>query len=225
MTAPVTEELVKSCSLPKPWDLGNQVLYDLCNDYFTHDTAQKIVAKTWLIGRSYAVALERRRNKTEINDNFYIESVVPAFMSSQLDTILADVRNLESSIENSKVILESHFYLTKRLKEITDLDKRSFSSKYLHFHCPRAFFIYDTRAVGAIKTFIPKLSNELKEYIKTLNVDMEYAKFFFRCLLFQKEIVNTYQIILAPREIDNLLVEAGNKGLANKNLQTKQVGI
>ncbi len=45
------------------WDLGNQVLYDLCSKHPFHKTPQEIIAKVWLIGRSYAAALERRKNK------------------------------------------------------------------------------------------------------------------------------------------------------------------
>jgi hypothetical protein len=225
MDPQITEDLITTCSKPTPWDLGNQVLYDLCSDHFAHDTTERIVAKTWLIGRSYAVALERRRNKTDINDNFYIKSVVPAFMNSKLDTILADIKNLDLSIESAATILESQLYLTKRLFRITELDKRSFSSKYLHFHCPSLFFIYDTRAASAIKTLVPRLPKELKDYISTLSVDSEYGKFFFRCLLFQKQVVDNYKIILSPREIDNFLVNAANKGLVDKNLQAKQGGM
>lgn len=35
------------------WGLANQTLYDLCKEYPNHTDADQIVAKLWLIGRSY----------------------------------------------------------------------------------------------------------------------------------------------------------------------------
>jgi hypothetical protein len=50
---------------PWPWDLGNSVLYDLCRKHPSHKTADEILAKVWLIGRSYAASIERRKNVKE----------------------------------------------------------------------------------------------------------------------------------------------------------------
>jgi hypothetical protein len=38
----------------KPWRLGNQVLYGLCEEHPNHTTEDDIIAKFWLIGRAYA---------------------------------------------------------------------------------------------------------------------------------------------------------------------------
>ena len=87
------------------------------------------------------------------------------------------------------------------------MNKRSFASKYLHFHLPKLFFIYDTRAVSALKKIVPVLPVEIKKYYKTLNFDSDYTDFLFRCLYLQKIIASEHNIILSPREIDNLLLE------------------
>ena len=55
------------------WDFGNSILYNLCQENFYHQDDQKILSKVWLIGRAYSAAIERRKNKDTINDNFYIE--------------------------------------------------------------------------------------------------------------------------------------------------------
>lgn len=44
------------------WDMGNQVLYDLCRRHPGHSEPGEILAKIWLIGRSYAAAIERGRS-------------------------------------------------------------------------------------------------------------------------------------------------------------------
>ncbi len=134
------------------WDFGNEVLYNLCERNFYHQEQDKIIAKVWLIGRSYSAAIERRKNKTDINDDFYSNVVAPAFQSSELDKCLTNLRHYERiTSDNIREILLSHNYLIQVTKEITALEKRSFCSKYLHFHLPNLFYIYDSRVVESMR--------------------------------------------------------------------------
>ncbi|MPR31782.1 hypothetical protein [Salmonirosea aquatica] len=210
MDTTLTIEKIENCLAKKPWDLVNQVLYDLCTNYFKHDTAEKILAKTLLIGRAYAAAIERRKNKSGINDNFYIYTVVPMFKNSRLDTILADLKNKQLSADTLPDIINTHFYLTKRLFEITELDKRSFSSKYLHFHLPDLFFIYDSRAVTAMRQFVKRLPKHFKALADKEAVDKQYSNFVYKCFYLRQKIFEQYQILLTPRQLDNLLIETAN---------------
>lgn len=210
----LTIEQLDNCVNDKPWDLGNQVLYDLCANHFTHDTAEKILAKTWLIGRAYAAAIERRKNKNAINDNFYIDTVVPKFKDSRLDDILADLKRKQLSADTLHDIIDAHYFLTKLLFEITELDKRSLSSKYLHFHLPNLFFIYDSRAVTAMRQFVKRLPKNLRALENKATVDGEYSTFVYKCFYFRQIIFEQYQVHLTPRQIDNLLIETANKKMA-----------
>lgn len=203
----ISTKHIDECLKPKAWDLGNRTLYKLCEDNFDHSTTEKIVAKTWLIGRSYSVALERVKEKKYSSDNFYTQHVAPEFKKSNLDFLINELKLMEVNIENSSKILELHFYLMNVIRNITNMDKRSFASKYLHFHLPKLFFIYDTRAVLALKKIVPVLPIELKKYYKTLNFDSNYTDFLFRCLYLQNIIASNHDIILTPRELDNLLLE------------------
>lgn len=42
-------------------DLSNEILYRTCIDHPSNTDPQSIIAKSLLIGRTYAVALERRK--------------------------------------------------------------------------------------------------------------------------------------------------------------------
>ena len=54
------------------WDLGNSVLYDLCKKHPLHKNKTEILAKIWLIGKSYSASIDRRKkNKKEAPDEFY----------------------------------------------------------------------------------------------------------------------------------------------------------
>ena len=208
----MTSKQIDDCQKTNEWSIANKVLYDLCLNNFTHDTNEKILAKTLLIGRAYAAAIERRKNKSEINDNFYLDIVAPSFKKSKIDIFIAELKELKDiSNESMPKIIDAHYYLTQLLFKITNLEKRSFSSKYLHFHLPELFFIYDTRAVSAMRLFVKKLPKEFQVLTERENTDKEYSNFFYKCIYLRQTINEQFNVLLTPRQIDNLLIETANK--------------
>jgi len=195
------------------WDFANSILYKMCKENFEHKKIDKIVGKIMLIGRVYAAAIERRKNKSEENNYFYIEKVAPKFKNSELDSHLKKLKLIDDLTEKDiPEILSLHGYLTNLIKELTEQDKRSFASKYLHFHLPHLFFIYDTRAVAALRKSKIKLSKEHKEQVKQNGYDKEYASFFYKSYqqkrIFEKENNKPIDI----RHFDNILMEAMSGG-------------
>ena len=195
------------------WDLGNQVLYDLCEKYPHHKTKAEIVAKIWLIGRSYAAAIERRKeidgNKFE-GDDFYIEKVAPDILNSNIDQwldSLGDFKHLTK--DNLREILRVHLDITNLFQEISGLEKRSLTSKYLHFHYPRLFFIYDSRVISALShlnQITGRVGKSSFEY-----ADNEYRKVCEKCLMLRNHVEKKYGVFLSPRNLDNLLLEIETK--------------
>jgi len=194
------------------WDFGNDILYQLCRDNFLHISDDEILTKVLFIGRIYAAAVERRKNKLdEINDFFYLSTVVPAFKKSKIDKELDALRSMKvREIESIKSALQVHYYLTNMLKQITLLNKRSFSSKYLHFHLPELFYIYDSRAVNALRKFSSRIPEDLKNILKFENIDLEYAKFYCKCFDLKRHIKSEVNITLTNRELDKLLINEAN---------------
>ena len=198
-----TKELLNLTSRGTIWNLGNEMLYRLCRDYPDHKSAEVITAKVWLIGRSYAAAIERGRTTEEDGDSFYESRVVPKIQASHLDEHLDKVRQFsEISSESIPMILKTHKYLTDLFAKISGKDKRSLASKYLHFHCPALFFLYDSRAVRGSRVLYPRFRSELP----TEKVDHEYAKFFLRLVRLRDEIQIKEDRLLSTREIDNILI-------------------
>lgn len=195
------------------WDFGNQILYDLCRNDFDHKEDDKIITKVIFIGRIYAAAVERRRNKTdqEINDDFYTSTIAPKFKESQLDEYLNELKGFKSvTSDNLLKILTTHNYLLLLLKQITDLEKRSFCSKYLHFHLPELFFIYDSRAINALRLMISRIPMEYKSILTEGNIDHEYTKFFLKCLEVKDTLDTEFGVNLSNRQFDNLLILLAN---------------
>ena len=206
------------------WDFGNKVLYDLCKCYPMHTNQDEIVTKIWLIGRSYAAAIERGASSSTTSndfyyDDFYYDVVAPHFIdpythaptsvAEELDKKLKGLKSVLAVAGSSLIasnlsdILETHKFLTEEFKKITGLKKRSLASKYLHFHCPDLFFIYDSRANSAIKKIV---KNPIKSRPAGLVYDPEYADFVCRMLDFQDEIHTITGVYPTPREIDTFLL-------------------
>ncbi|MCG9638316.1 hypothetical protein L1D12_24215 [Vibrio parahaemolyticus] len=200
------EQLAKQSVDSSYWDYGNKVLYDLCQNAFEHKEPAKVIAKVWIIGRSYAAAIERRKDKTEFeNDDFYIDVVAPKIVESDIDDWLYELKQFTRLDENSlNQVLEVHEKVTQLFKDISGLDKRSLASKYLHFHLPHLFYIYDARAVRAISYF-SHITGRAKA---SKTGDKEYNKLVQKCTVLQRHALDQWQLDLSPRQIDNVLLMA-----------------
>jgi len=187
------------------WDLGNKVLYDLCRKHPYHNDTSEVIAKVWLIGRSYAAAIERRKNKSKFKgDDFYIDVVAPNIIKSNIDIWFNDLKKVhEINSETLPQILRTHLKITKLFTKISQLEKRSLASKYLHFHFPKLFYIYDSRTLGALSK-ISKITGRVgkSKYLS----DGEYRKLFEKCLSLRKYVYNNHGYKLTPRQIDKLLL-------------------
>jgi hypothetical protein len=189
------------------WAFGNSVLYRLCQEYPRHDKPDVIVAKIWLIGRSYAAAIERRDPTFDggtPNDSFYEDKVAPALMRSEIDRRMDQLRKFSSvSREALPEILQTHGYLEGIFKSITGKAKRSLASKYLHFHLPNHFYLYDSRAVKAVRGIkFERSSVKLAADV----FDEEYMKFSMKVLAVQEQVELQFSKHLSPRELDTLLL-------------------
>lgn len=194
------------------WDFSNEILYSMCKENFTHKQTDKIIGKVVIIGRTYAAAIERRKNKTENeqNDDFYINKVASEFKKSELDIYLDKLKSEHELTEkNIPEILKVHFYLTSLINNLTEQNKRSFCSKYLHFHLPHLFFIYDTRAVKAIRIIQPKSNTnfKFKGQINSIEADKEYASFFYKCFEQTTVFEEKFKRKITTRHMDNILMK------------------
>lgn len=187
------------------WDFGNEILYRLCRENPYHDNEEIIAAKVWLIGRSYSAEIERRRpigNEILLEtDAFYRDKVAPELRASELDNSMRQLQTQEKITEDNKaLILKTHHILTQLTRNISGQEKRSFASKYLHFHLPALFFIYDSRAWDALKLLNMPKQDIPKEF------DQTYTNFFLRMVELQNNIEIHKGRYLTPRQIDNLLL-------------------
>lgn len=212
------------------WDISNKVLYNMCQQYPSNTDSQAILAKALIIGRTYAASIERRKVKNSIddaqpvaeiiNDDFYVNHVVPIFQKLDLDQYINEIKSwgdvplLSLSDEQIIKILALHKILSGAFEKATGLQKRSFASKYLHFHLPEIYFIYDSRAYAALNLVLKEVNSQGKRIVNTEQADQEYASFFMKCL----RVLDYYKTVdenlpITPRQLDNLLIEIANQSL------------
>jgi len=189
------------------WDLGNEALYDLCRQHPRHRTDDEVLAKVWLIGRSYATSIERRRGKHDsVGDDFYLDVVAPAIKRAGVDRWFAQLSDLRRP--DAASVVPVHARLTALFEQISGLEKRSLASKYLHFHFPRAVYIYDDRVSRGIRRVSP--AQHLREMLFT-EFDDTYGRFYLRCQRFHQELEHVCKRQLTPREVDKVLLAVAER--------------
>ena len=98
-------------------------------------------------------------------------------------------------------VLRVHENLTKTFRDASGKANRSLASKYLHFHRPRFFPIFDSRANGQVRKMV---SGQMRRDYPP--GDLEYRPFLARFLFLRDWIANEYGLDLTPREMDRVLL-------------------
>jgi hypothetical protein len=199
----LTADFVRKAIASSFWDFGNHVLYDLCARHPAHDHDDVIVAKVWLIGRSYAAAIERKRDTVIASDgdSFYEQTVAPKIRKSGIDTWFRALSADKS--DDLALTLKVHKKVMDLFTEISRLKQRSLASKYLHFHFPKRYYIYDSRAHKGIRA----LTNGIRRHMPPLkDYDDTYARFFLRAHALHSELSTLTCKCLTPREVDKVLL-------------------
>lgn len=189
------------------WSFANDILYRMCSEYPDHQEDEIVIGKVLLIGRSYAAALERRRRSNDPNqygsEELYQRFAV-ALKAADFDRRLQELKSFQQiDAANITAICSVHAFLMDVFRALTGSEKRSLASKYLHFHYPDLFFIYDSFAVAALKTHILKRS---KRIMPDIQVDQWYFQFCEDMIVFRDEIQQQYGHFLIPRQLDDLLL-------------------
>lgn len=204
----LTRNFVKSAIAPTLWDFSNKLLYDLCSQHPNHTDQDKIIAKILFIGRVYAAAIERRKNKSdsEPNDDFYVNVVAPQIHKSPIDHWLQQAQSVIPGTNTGfSTLVTVHKNVMDLFSRISGLDKRSLASKYLHFHVPKLFYIFDSRAVAGMRIFSPELPRASRS---DNNGDNEYRKFVEKCSHLSNYCEKQFGLHLLPRQVDMLLLAA-----------------
>lgn len=182
----------------------------MCEEHPRHIQVGTVAGKVWLIGRSYAAAVERRTVPAGAShvsiEGFYKDQVAPALISSDIDQKLDLVRqHTELSGESLLAVLDAHHHLVTVLRRFTHQDKRSLASKYLHFHAPMQVPIYDSVAATVMSRLMPRCRVRRATHS---GFDATYTRFAFLLLDLRDSVERDYGVRLSTRELDRLLLQS-----------------
>ncbi|MEK7640642.1 MAG: hypothetical protein AAB389_01445 [Patescibacteria group bacterium] len=213
----ILKKIISEAKQSSPWDFGNNILYQMCASSPYHNNESEIIGKIWLIGRSYAAAIERGRAKNEaIGDDFYVNSVGPKVVKADIDhQLLKEIKSYkEITGGNINNLIKAHDALAGIFGRINGKRyQRSLASKYLHFHYPPLFYIYDSRAEKASIQLAEYLGINKKIKVDEVIGDQVYCKFSKRVFAVCQKIYQTYGEKLNPRQFDNLMLSIANEDL------------
>ena len=196
--------LQKSKDMDALWCVGNDVLYDMCRKYPAHKDATEVVAKLFLIGRSYAAAIERTKN-----DNIY-EKKIPKMVMDNGKEIDVALNKCKSS--DLAQIFSTYDLVLKCFNKVSGKWNKSLASKYLHFHQPENFYLIDSRAKKGISVVLEALSlnSRIKEQEMTdfsvSKESKEYVIFYLKCQKCVSELEELFKSKFSTRDFDNLLL-------------------
>lgn len=213
--------------------LGNQILYDMCTHYSYHKSLDEIAAKAWIINKSYSAQLERYIAKVSDDADFYYDGIAKVLLDNgqKLDRMIDEVRGEKVNRQNIEEMFSIHSYFMSLIDKlpktkVCGASARSFASKYLHFHAPGFFYIYDSRTSSMIPKFVKKPAKaEIEKYEKYAcekfgyendsgnendndEKDSVYIEFGLRLLSLQEHINKKKNVQITPRQIDSFLLES-----------------
>jgi hypothetical protein len=187
------------------WVVANETLYDLCRRNASHRAIPDVVAKLVLIGRSYAAPIERGAGGAHL-DIVYREAAIK-LSKSGIDDKLSKLGH--SACPTSDAALRIHVLVMECLPPKNGRPKcrRSVASKYLHFHRPEQFVLFDNRAVSAASKFVRAESKGAP----TVDHDRQYFRHAVKCEAIKAEIGQRIGIALNNRQIDELLLAIADR--------------
>lgn len=209
LSSAIKSEEIENAKKREDFDIGNDILYKMCREYPTHTNEEEIIGKIWLIGRAYAAAIERCPKPIT-----YPEDVGPKIKEhgEDLDGRLARIIEHGQTEEDYLLnMLRTHKFFTDVLFDITEIYKRSLASKYLHFHAPNHFYIYDSivdQNIGAYDLPCKELKAALTKKLAKNEYDEAYLDYVAKAHTLNEQLAKQNNgEWLSPRTLDTLLSE------------------
>ena len=186
----------------------DEILYDICRRWPQHNDLPIVHAKVTIIGRTYAAGLERKGGEDSRRGILETISNTLNRNSKKIDRDITTLKNLGlHSMAAQNHILTTHGDVVSLLRKGTksELNFRSFVSKYLHFHAP-IVPIFDSRASSVIRKWYPwrRFRNRIG-ISQNKNYDEVYSKFYAQFMLYFNDL-KEMKLNPTPRKADYYLM-------------------
>jgi|GEM_PF-1376969 hypothetical protein len=172
-------------------DPRSRALYDLCFLYRDHLRDEIVADKLRLIGRLYAEYGAGLGFSPEYSAHRLAKSPVDRWFCS-----LATAEALDAWL-----LLELHKRVMDVFADLPERQARSLASKYLHFHFPELFFIYDEEVEQAAAS----LAEGECGFLAMSDFDPVYGRFLACARKLAERLAPELGRRLSPREMDRVL--------------------
>ncbi|MBI5329783.1 MAG: hypothetical protein HZB71_04125 [Betaproteobacteria bacterium] len=183
----LTREFITDALAASIRDPRQRALYDLCFMHRGHYKDEIIADKLRLIARLYQDPLQ----SPEYAAHRLARSAVDHWFGS-----LATAEELEASL-----LLEAHKRVMDLFADQGEERSRSLASKYLHFHFPELFYVYDPE--------VERLAREIVGgdcgFLSLAEFDPAYGRFHACCRKLAERLIPEVGRRLSPRELDRVL--------------------
>jgi len=191
---PTSEQLKSAAAaLDCDWGAVDEVLYGICRQYPGHAVRREVTAEAALIDRAYAAGLQRQVKPDPGSQAITLIADFLVDHGAEVDEILATLDAVTEPLDALAMarIVDSHGRLTRLLRQLTTSHSspRSFTAKYLHFHCS-AVPIYDSYAANRLVKLVPWKEVQAR-FAQPSGADSEYWAFCVRFFRLYKACLNT----------------------------------
>ncbi|TCJ15802.1 hypothetical protein EZJ19_06200 [Parasulfuritortus cantonensis] len=212
MKSEITREFIADVLAESVLDPRTRALYELCFMHRTHFQDEIVADKLRMIVR---VCAERG---VEV-PGFSPEFAAHRLGQSGVDRWFAGIATAERI--DPALMFEMHKRVMDVFADMPADQARSVASKYLHFHFPELYFIYDGRVAAAAYA----LGSGDCGYLARSEHDPEYGRFFSCCRKLVERLAEPAGRRLTPRELDRVLrawIAHDEAGLPTPSPRTQQ---
>lgn len=193
MKLTLTREFITDALSLSILDPKVRALYDLCFMYRHHLRDEIVADKLRLIRRLYS------DSPVWPGKAFSAEAAAHNLTQSSVDHWFGALSTAEEL--DSGLLLELHKRLMGVFDDLTEEEARSLASKYLHFHFPELFYVYDTRIATALSLLIEGDCG----FLALAEFDPAYGRFHACSRRLTERLLPQVGRRLSPRELDRVL--------------------
>jgi hypothetical protein len=173
-------------------DPRTRALYELCFLHRHHFQDEIVADKLRMMVRVY---VEQGLNVNE----FSSELVAHRLGRSGIDRWFASLATAEHL--DQALVFELHKRVMDVFSDLPEVQARSLAAKYLHYHFPELFYIYD----AGLETAASDLGEGECGYLALAEHDPVYDSFFACCRKLADKLAAQAGHRLSPRELDRIL--------------------
>lgn len=192
MKPTLTREFITNALAESILDPRLRALYELCFMHRHHLRDDIVADKLRMLVRLCA-------ERGIVVSNFSPEYVAHRLGRAEVDRWFGGLATAEKL--DVALLLEVHKHMMRVFDDLGEVEARSLASKYLHFHFPELFFVFDARVEAAAIA----LGEGDCGYLALSEHDPTYGRFYACARKLVDKIAPLVGRRLSPRELDRVL--------------------